>query len=144
MILIDANLLLYAYDSASSNHDAARHWIEEVFSGYEPVRLAWVTVLAFIRISTNVRLQPRVFTPKEAISIVDQWLALPNFALLAPGDQHWKILAHLLPEAQARGPLVMDAHLAALAIEHGATLYSNDRDFTRFPGLKHVNPLATT
>jgi predicted nucleic acid-binding protein len=74
-------------------------------------------------------------------SIVEEWLAQPNFSLLAPGDRHWRILASLLPEAQARGPLVMDADLAALAIEHGATLYSNDRDFSRFPGLKYVNPL---
>jgi toxin-antitoxin system PIN domain toxin len=143
VILIDANLLLYAYDSASSQHQAARQWIEDVFSGYEPVRMAWVTVLAFLRISTNPRLQAQAFTLLEAVSIVELWFAQPNFALLGPGDRHWGILARLLPEGQARGPLVMDGHLAALAIEHGATLYSIDRDFSRFPGLKFVNPLAT-
>ena len=142
MILIDANLLLYAYDSSSTHHQSARRWLEQVFGGYEPVSLAWATVLAFLRISTNPRLQQHVFTLPEAISIVEEWLTQPNFSLLSPGDRHWRILADLLPEAQARGPLVMDADLAALAIEHGATLYSNDRDFSRFAGLKHVNPLV--
>ncbi len=142
MILIDANLLLYAYDSSSTSHESARRWLEEVFAGNEPVRLAWATVLAFLRISTNPRLQQQVFTLPEAISIVEEWLAQPNSSLLAPGDRHWRILAGILPEAQARGPLVMDADLAALAIEHGATLYSNDRDFSRFPGLKYVNPFS--
>jgi len=142
VILIDANLLLYAYDSSSTNHESARRWLEGVFAGYAPVRMAWTTVLAFLRISTNTRLQRQVFTLPEAISIVEEWLAEPNFSLLAPGDRHWRILASLLPEAQARGPLVMDADLAALAIEHGATLYTNDRDFSRFPGLKYVNPIA--
>ena len=121
MILIDANLLLYAYDSSSTNHESAWQWLEEVFAGDEPVRLAWATVLAFLRISTNPRLQQHVFTLPEAISIVEEWLAQPNFSLLAPGDRHWRIFAGILPEAQARGPLVMDADLAALAIEHGAT-----------------------
>jgi hypothetical protein len=144
VILIDANLLLYAYDSSSTHHESARRFLEGAFAGYQPVCMAWATVLAFLRISTNPRLQQQVFSLAEAISIVEEWLTQPNFSLLAPGDRHWRILAGLLPEAQARGPLVMDADLAALAIEHGATLYSNDRDFSRFPGLKHVNPLATT
>jgi len=141
VILIDANLLLYAYDSASAQHQPARRWLEAAFSGPHPVRMAWVTVLAFLRIATNPRLS-RVIALSEAISIVDDWFAQPNFALLPPGDRHWSILASLLSEAQARGPLAMDAHLAALAIEHGATLCSADRDFSRFPGLKYENPLA--
>ena len=141
MILVDANLLLYAYDASSDQHEAARKWWESALSGYSPVRVAWVTVLAFVRIGTDVRMRSP-FTLAEAISIVDEWLAEPNFSILGVGAQHWKILARLLPESQARGPLVMDAHLAALAIEHGATLCSNDRDFSRFPGLKFANPLA--
>src|SRR4029077_16960886 len=99
-------------------------------------------VLAFLRISTSPRLRAQPFTLPQAITIVEKWLAQPNFSLLTAGDQQLTSLATLLPEAQPRGPLVMDADLAALAIEHGATVYSNDRDFTRFPGLKHVNPLA--
>ena len=89
-------------------------------------------------------MQSKPLTLSTAISIVDEWLAQPNFSIMPVGDQHWKILAKLLPESQARGPLAMDAHLAALAIEHGAALYSNDRDFTRFPGLRLINPLATS
>lgn len=142
MILVDANLLLYAYDASSDKHLPAREWLEGAMSGHSPVRVAWVTVLAFIRIGTDVRMRSP-FTVDEAIAIVDDWLAQPNFSILGVGEQHWKILARLLPESQARGPLVMDAHLAAIAIEHGATLYSNDRDFTRFPGLKYVNPLKS-
>jgi toxin-antitoxin system PIN domain toxin len=141
VILIDANLLLYAYDSSSANHQPARRWLEGVFAGYEPVCMAWTTVLAFLRISTNPRMQQRVFTLPEAISIVEEWRAQPIFSVLAPGERHWGILAGLLPQAQARGPLVMDADLAALAMEHGATLYTNDRDFSRFPGLKYLNPI---
>jgi toxin-antitoxin system PIN domain toxin len=141
VILLDANLILYAYDSSSPYNAAARGWLEEIFSGTEQIRMDWTTVLAFLRIGTNPRLA-QGFTLPEAISIVEGWFEYPHFSLIAAGDRHWRILAALLPEAQARGPLVMDAHLAALAIEHGATLYTNDRDFSRFPGLKCVNPFA--
>ena len=143
MILIDVNLLIYAHDSSSAHHQAARLWLEQALSGYRPVRAAWLTVLAFLRITTDLRILSKPLTLSTAISIVDEWLAQPNFSILTGGDQHWKILAELLPKSQARGPLAMDAHLAALAIEHGATLYSADRDFSRFPGLQYTNPLPT-
>jgi len=141
MILIDANLLLYAYGAASEHHAKARPWLEFVLSRAEPVGLAWVTILAFLRIGTDSRLQGRPLLMREAISIVNEWLSRPNVAVLEPGERHWSILSRLLPESQARGPLVMDAHLAALAIEHGATVATNDRDFTRFPGLGLEYPL---
>ena len=143
MILIDVNLLLYAYDKSSTHHSVARRWLEDTLSGNEQIRLDWTTILAFIRIATHPRIAQAIALP-EAILIVNEWLALPNLSLLAPGNQHWQILASLLSESQARGPLAMDAYLAALAIEHGATLYTNDRDFTRFPRLKYVNPLASS
>ena len=143
MILVDANLLIYAYDSSSPHHHAARLWLQDAFSGYRPVRATWVTILAFLRISTDFRMMSKPLTLSQAISIVDDWLTQPNFSILTVGENHWRILAKLLPESQARGPLVMDAHLAALAIEHGATLYSTDRDFSRFSGLQYANPLAT-
>ena len=142
MTLIDANLLLYAYDSLSPQHDPARKWLEQTFCRPEPVRLAWVSILAFLRISTHPRLRQQPFTPGEATAIVDEWLEQPNVDVLAPGERHWGILRKLLPEAQARGPLVMDAHLAALAIEHGAMLATTDLDFSRFAGLRWLNPLA--
>lgn len=141
MILLDANLLLYAYNSSSEHHAAARRWLEEVFSRPQPVRLAWASVLAFLRISTNPRAFPYPLSPEEACETVASWLERPMVACLDPGERHWAILSQLLTTTQARGPLVPDAHLAALAIEHGATLCTTDQDFTRFPDLRLFNPL---
>jgi len=144
MMLLDANLLLYAYDSSSEHHEGARKWLQRVLSQPEPVALAWTTVLAFLRISTHPRALQRPFSIAEAASIVSGWLAVPALRILQPGEQHWAILSALLAEGQARGPLVMDAHLAALAIEHGASLCTTDRDFARFRELRVVNPLETS
>ena len=141
MILVDANLLLYAYNTKAEHHDAARAWLEQVLSGDQPVRFAWVTLLAFLRIGTSHAVFQDPLTPQEAIEIVSQWLAQPAAAPLEPGDRHWSILSDLATRGQARGPLMMDAHLAALAIEHGATVCTTDRDFTRFSGVASVNPL---
>lgn len=141
MKLVDANLLLYAYGSRSPHHTAARRWLEQAFSGVEPVGIPWVTVLAFLRISTNPRLSGTVLSMADAVSIVREWFARPNVVVVHPSDQHWEVLARLLIDGQVRGPLVSDAHLAALAVEQGATLYSSDRDFARFPGLDVVNPI---
>lgn len=143
MILIDANLLLYAYNPDAEEHEPARQWVESVLSGPSPVRFAWITLLAFLRIATSPRVFTQPLTPEEATAVVASWLEQPSAAVLDAGPQHWTILAGLLVEGQAKGPLVMDAHLAALAIEHGATLCTTDRDFTRFDGLRHVNPLVT-
>lgn len=143
MILIDANLLLYAYDASSIRHAAARRWLETVLARPEPVGWSWLTLLAFLRIASHPRALESPLSIHEAVSIVSEWLAQPNAALLQPGDRHWEILSALLPVAQARGPLVIDAHLAALALEHGATLATTDRDFTRFPALRWHNPLET-
>ncbi len=143
MILVDANILLYAYLARSEHHAAARAWAEAAFSGPVPVRLAWTTILAFLRISTNPGLSGRPLRMEEAAAVVDEWLSQPNVDILTPGERHWEILRGLLKAAQVRGALTSDAHLAALAIEHGATLCTCDRDFTRFPGLRILNPLHT-
>lgn len=142
MILVDANLLLYAYHPASDHHERCRVWLEDMLSGGEPVRLAWATVLAFIRIGTSPRVFESPLTVDEAAAVVSGWLAQPCVAILEPGERHWEILCGLLSAGQVRGSLVMDAHLAALALEHGATLHTNDRDFARFPGLRVASPLA--
>ena len=141
MILVDANLLLHAYNTSSPDYEIARSWLEKTFSGSELVRLAWVTLLAFVRIGTNSRAFPRPLTSPEAVAIVSDWLRQPAVAMLDPGERHWEILKSLLTENQVYGPLVMDAHLAALAIEHGATLCTSDQDFSRFPSLRAQNPL---
>jgi len=142
MILIDANLLLYAYNPSSEQHKASREWLEEVLSGSQLVRFAWVSIWAFIRIAANPRVFARPLTVREAEAIVASWLEQPIASVLDPGERYWQVFAKLLHEGQATGPLVMDAALAAIAIEHGATLYSVDRDFLRFPGLKWQNPLV--
>ena len=141
MIVPDANLLLYAYDAASPHHVKARAWVEAVFSGEVPVRLPWQTVGAFLRIVTNPALRGERFAPQEAVAIVDSWLAQPNVRMLGPGEGHWPVLRQTIMEGQVRGPLITDAHLAALTIECGGTLYTTDRDFSRFPGLRWKNPL---
>lgn len=141
MILIDANLLLYAYDSSSEYHKTAGSWFQEVLSQQEPVRLSWMTILAFLRISTNPRAFTRPLSISEALAVVSEWLSIPSVHILNPTERHFEIMKNLLPAAQVSGPLVMDGHLAALAIEHGATLYTNDKDFARFSGVRLRNPL---
>ena len=142
MKLIDANLLLHAYHRRAEQHPRARAWLETVFSGPESVRLAWTTLWAFLRISTHPNVFDRPLSMAEAEQIVSTWLALPPVSLLEPGERYWEVLRELLHQAQITGPLVMDAALAALAIEHGATLCTSDRDFARFPKLKTHNPLV--
>jgi toxin-antitoxin system PIN domain toxin len=142
LIVLDANILLYAYDSASSQHAKARVWIEEAFSGTEPVGLPWQTISAFLRIMTNPRLPGERFTLPEGAQIVDGWLEQPNIRTLPPGDDHWSLFRQMIVEGQAAGGLVSDAHLAALTMEYGGVLHTTDRDFARFPGLRWRNPLA--
>lgn len=142
MILIDANLLLYAYDAASPRHEAARYWFEEVMSDEPDVRFGLMTLLAFLRLATDQRVFERPLGPPDAIGLVESWLARPNVSIAHPSERHWSGLVALAEGAKARGALMMDAHLAALTIEHGAHLATTDRDFTRFPGLRFKDPLA--
>jgi len=141
LILVDANLLLYAYHTKAEQHAASRAWLEGILSGSELVRLAWLTLWAFLRISTNPRIFERRLSSSEAAAAVSSWLAQPYAGVLEPGERYCEILQKLLIEDAISGPLVMDAALAALAIEHGAILHTADRDFTRFTGLKWMNPL---
>jgi toxin-antitoxin system PIN domain toxin len=142
LILLDANVLLYAYDRASERHDTAAGWLEKVLTGVEPVGVSWTVVLAFLRVTTSRRMLREPLPMTEAASVVSQWLERPNVQVLHPGDRHWSILGALLGETQIRGADVMDAHLAALGLEHGATVATHDRDFARFPGLKTFDPVA--
>jgi toxin-antitoxin system PIN domain toxin len=142
VILVDANVLLYAYQPRSQHHERCRRWVEMAFSGEEPVCLAWVTLLAFVRIITNPRIFEAPLTAGEAISLVSSWLERDTVSVLEAGQQCWEILRSLILEAQVSGPLVMDAFLAALALENGATLVTTDRDFLRFPRLRLSDPTA--
>lgn len=144
MILLDANVLLYAYNPSFPQHRRARTWFEHTLLTPDPVGLSWTTILAFLRIGTNPRAFPEPLTTEEAIGIVSAWLAHPTVTILEPGERHWEILKTLLQAAQTRGAQVADAHLAALAIGHGAVLCTTDRDFAVFPGLRVMNPLEET
>lgn len=141
MILADVNLLLYAHHATGPHHLAAKRWWATVMMGSEPVGIAWIVVLAFVRMSTSRHIYSKALSVDETISIVDDWFEAAVTELVHPTPRHWTVLREQLRAGQAGGNLTTDAHLAALAIEHGATLYSTDRDFTRFPGLKFVNPL---
>jgi toxin-antitoxin system PIN domain toxin len=140
--LLDANILLYAYDSDSAHHAACRPWLEAVFNSEETVALPWQTVLAFVRICTNPRAINKPLPIADACNIVSGWLDQVNVSVVGAGERFWEILKHQMLEAQVTGPLVTDAALAALALEHGATLCSVDRDFRRFRGLKLLDPTA--
>ena len=142
MILVDANLLLYAEDSLSAHHEAARTWWDAQLSGSEPVCLCWPVLTAFLRIATNARLQQRPLTLQEAVDRVQSWIDQPCVRTIQPTEQHWEILQRMLQDGNATGNLVPDAHLAALALEHDCELYSTDADFARFPGLQWRNPVA--
>lgn len=141
MLLIDANLLIYAYNAESAEHAGAKVWLENVMSGSEVVALPWLSILAFLRITTHQRIFDRPFSMDQARDFVASWLERPQVHALEAGAGFFAILSTLLTSAQIKGALVSDAALAALAIEHGATLCSTDRDFARFPGLKWINPL---
>jgi uncharacterized protein len=141
MIIVDANILLYAYDATSSRHDSARAWLEEVLNGSERVGMPLTVLLAFLRLSTDRAVFRDPLTTPEAIEIVKDWLARPNVAVTMPSERHWQVLDETAAAGQARGSRLMDAHLAALAIEHGARLASVDRGFARFPTLRWRDPL---
>ncbi len=143
MILVDANLLLYAHDRSSPVHEPARRWLTEALVGLEPIGLSWPTLLAFLRIATNAKIFQDPFSIQEAVSIVDDWLSQPNIHVLSAREDHWAVLRDLLLEAGATAKLVMDAHLAALAIEHDAVLLTRDGDFDLFREVKIRNPFAS-
>jgi uncharacterized protein len=141
VILVDANILIYAYDIDAPLHDTARTWLDSKLSGSGQVGLPWASVLAFVRVVTN----RRVFPLAKPVAVVwkqaREWLSCPVAWIPQPTEHHAEVLGELLALPGMGGNLVTDAHLAALAIEHGLTLCSNDGDFARFPKLRWVNPL---
>lgn len=140
MIMPDVNLLLYAYDVNSPFHKASLKWLEDALSNDE-VFFSWHTLTAFLRISTNPTATKTPSSLTHVIGIVESWLDLDNTHIVGLGKRNWKLLSDTLIEGQAKGNLVMDAHLAAVAVACGATLATFDKDFTRFSRVKTINPL---
>ena len=141
MITPDTNILIYAYDKESPFHVAAKDWLTGSLNGTEPFAFTWLAIAGFLRVTTNGQIYKTARTLENAVEIVDGWLSRENVLLLTETDRHWLIFSGLLRTAEKAGPFVTDIHLAALAIEHDATIASADRDFERFRGLKLVNPL---
>ena len=142
MKIVDTNLLLYAVNRESPHHAACRAWVEAALDDEEPVGLAWVVLLGFVRIATNPRAFAQPLSASAAIDRVNDWLAAPCCSFIEPLDQHWELMREMLAALGTAGNLTTDIHLAALAIERGATLVSCDADFSRFKRLKWENPVA--
>ena len=142
MIVPDINLLVYAYNSDAPHHEESRRWWESCLSESSNVGLPWVVVLGFVRIMTSRVVLTDPMEPLETLAHVHSWFERPQARVLVPGPRHLDILAEIMSAAGASGRLTTDAHLAAMAIENQAELYSNDADFSRFPGLRWINPLS--
>ena len=145
MNLVDANVLLYAVNTADPKHARSKTWLDEELSGGRPVAFAWIALLAFVRLSTRVGLFPRPLAVGQAMAQVRDWLAQPSSVVIEATPRHADVLTGLLLPLGAGGNLTSDAHLAALAVEHGATVVTYDSDFGRFPGLtwREPSPLPT-
>jgi uncharacterized protein len=142
VILVDANLLIYAYFSASPQHQHARDWLDEQLNGFARVGLPWPSLLAFVRLVTNPRIFRQATSPTDAWRQVLDWLDCEPVWIPQPTERHAEVLGSMISLPGMNANLVVDAHLAALAIEHGLTLCSSDGDFARFPELRWTNPLV--
>lgn len=143
MILVDVNILIYATNSESEHHLPGRDWLDAQLSGSTRVGLPWASLLAFLRIATNPRAFRSPLTMADAWRQVTSWLSAETTWIPEPTERHAEVISKLLELPGVIGNLVPDAHLAAIAIEHGLTLCSTDGDFARFPGLAWHNPLAS-
>jgi len=142
MILVDANILLYAVNASAGQHEPARRWLEHTLSSGDELGFPWIVLLAFLRISTHPAILEKPLPISTALEFVDSWLKQPGSSIVHPGRRHWEILRNFIDIAGTGGNLTTDAHIAALAMENSAKLCSADYDFKRFPGLLHFNPLA--
>jgi toxin-antitoxin system PIN domain toxin len=140
VLLVDANVLLHAANSRAREHDAANAWLNDALDGVEAVAFAWTVILAFTRLSTHPAIFPKPLTVAQAGETCEAWLGAPPAVTVEPTRRHLSLLRGLLEHAGTAGNLVGDAHLAALALEHGATVVSFDRDFARFEGVDLRRP----
>lgn len=141
-MLVDANILLYAVDEASPFHQSASDWLTAQLNGARRVGFPWQSLVAFLRISTHERASAHPLTPEQAVAFIADWLEPEVSWIPVEGPGHGRILSELVTRYQLRGSVVSDAHLAALAIEHGLEVCSNDSDFARFGEVRWVNPVA--
>lgn len=144
MIFPDINILIYAYDSGFEQHELCARWLETTLNGDAPVCFSWHTILGFMRIVTTVRMVSSPLTATEAMTITEELLSCATAKMLEPRERHLAIFRRLVNETGISGARMSDAHIAALAIEHGATVASADKDFRVFDGLKLINPLTQT
>lgn len=142
MQIVDANVLLYATNTQAAHHRSAREWLESGLGGRSTVAFPWIVLLAFLRIATRPGVYARPLSAEQAIAVVRSWLRQPSAVVVHPTDRHFDVVAGLLREAGTAGNLVNDAHLAALAVEHGAEIVSYDGDFARFSGVRRRRPEA--
>ncbi len=140
MKIVDINILIYAINEDSPLHAKIKSWWENAVMDEEPIGLPWVVVLGFLRIVTNTRIMPRALSPDAATELMDEWLSIPSAAIIHPHENHWNILRELFKDMGTAANLTTDIHLAAMAIEYGARLYSTDNDFSRFKKLRWVDP----
>ena len=132
MYVVDTSVLIYAVNTAALQHLAARHWLTSTLNGGETVGFPWVSVLGFIRLTTNPRIMPRPLAALDAFRVVEAWTSPPNAIHLEPGPRHLSVLRDLLVEAGTGGNLTTDAHIAALALENRCPVATFDRGFTRY------------
>lgn len=140
MKLVDANVLLYAVNQDAPNHAVARRWLDRALGGEEPVGFTWVVMLAFLRLTTRAGLFPRPLRVDDSIGVLQAWLNRPLAVIVEPTPRHLDILSGILGETGTAANLVTDAHLAAIAVEHGAEICSFDADFSRFRGVRWRPP----
>ncbi|HEY5857323.1 MAG TPA: type II toxin-antitoxin system VapC family toxin [Aldersonia sp.] len=141
MRLLDLNLLVYAMDESSARHEHARRWLDRTLSGSETVAMAWNVLIGFLRLSTRPVVFADPLTVEEALEVIEGWLVQPCVTVVHPTDRHVAVLREIITPLGTGGNLTSDAHLAALAIEHGAELCSTDADFARFTGVRWIDPL---
>jgi uncharacterized protein len=141
-MLVDANILLFAVNSAAPEHERAAAWLEGALNGNRRVGLPWESLTAFVRLVTNPRVVQRPLAPADAWAFVEEWLAGPVAWVPVPTERHAAVLGDLVRRYRPSAKLVPDAHLAALAIEHGAEIISADTDFARFTEIRWRDPLA--
>lgn len=142
MIIPDVNVLIHAMDVDSRHHQRAWEWWSASLVGSEYIGLSWSVLTAYVRLTTHPRIMGSPVEASRACDDVRSWLSLPTTMVVTPGPEHMHVLAGLLSSAGGGGDLVPDAHLAALAVENGGTVYSQDADFARFSDVRWINPLA--